>query len=419
MPGSQSWLPGTVLPDFKIDQEVYQMDHCAVTIPMEKIRRIRIYINTARKSLAAIKKETGADYILNGTLYNMKTFRPNCHLKAEGQVLACPEYAVAGYAWDKGPDIAMVTLPDRRRQNYIACTPLIISGAPVAQLTYDPGQGGRRGRSAMGIKSGRLALYCTRDGSDAARTPEQLRDDLAAAGWESAVMLDGGGSSQCDLNGAIISGARRVQNLLLIDLDREVPMGVQTYSLKADGGKQVSADFKVREFRCRDGSDEILISDRLVELLQKLRSHFGKPVILNSAYRTQTHNTSVGGSPKSQHLLGNAADIVIEGVSPLETAQYVEFLQPSSGGIGVYQTFTHVDVRTGRSRWDNRSGQEVTVSGWPGYQEPSESAEVDRALAWARKTGVMTGYENGDMGLDDPVTRRQLLLAVYRLSNQK
>ena len=313
----------------------------------------------------------------------------------------------------------MVTLPDRRRQNYIACTPLIISGAPVAQLTYDPGQGGRRGRSAMGIKSGRLALYCTRDGSDAARTPEQLRDDLASAGWESAVMLDGGGSSQCDLDGAIISGARRVQNLLLIDLDREVPMGVQTYSLKADGGKQVSADFKVREFRCRDGSDEILISDRLVELLQKLRSHFGKPVILNSAYRTQTHNASVGGSPKSQHLLGNAADIVIEGVSPLETAQYVEFLQPTSGGIGVYQTFTHVDVRTGRSRWDNRSGQEVTVSGWPGYQASSESAEVDRALAWARKTGVMTGYENGDMGLDDPVTRRQLLLAVYRLSNQK
>ncbi len=76
-------------------------------IPLEKIRRIRIYINTARKSLAAIKKETGADYILNGTLYSMQTFRPNCHLKAEGQVLACPDYAVAGYAWNQGPDIAM------------------------------------------------------------------------------------------------------------------------------------------------------------------------------------------------------------------------------------------------------------------------------------------------------------------------
>lgn len=394
-------------------------DHCAVTIPLEKIRRIQIYVNTSRKSLTAIKKETGADYILNGTLYNMKTFRPNCHLKAEGKVLACPDYAVAGYAWNQGPEIAMVTLPDRRRQNYIACTPLIVEGAPVAKLVYAPGQGGRRGRSAMGIKSGRLALYCTRDGSGAARTPEQLRDELASAGWESAVMLDGGGSSQCDLDGAIISGARRVQNLVLIDLDKEVPMGVQTYSLKADGGKQVSADFKVREFRCRDGSDEVLISDRLVKLLQKIRSHFGKPVILNSAYRTQTHNAAVGGSPKSQHLLGNAADIVIEGVSPLETAQYVEFLQPTSGGIGVYQTFTHVDVRTDRSRWDNRSGQEVTVSGWPGYQEPSESAEVDRALAWARKTGVMTGYENGDLGLDDPVTRRQLLLVAYRLGHQK
>ena len=79
-------------------------DHCAVTIPLKKIQRIQIYINTARKSLAAIKKETGADYILNGTLYNMKTFRPNCHLKAEGKVLACPDYTVEGYAWNQGPN---------------------------------------------------------------------------------------------------------------------------------------------------------------------------------------------------------------------------------------------------------------------------------------------------------------------------
>ena len=79
---------------------------------------------------------------------------------------------------------------------------------------------GRRGRSAMGIKGDRLALYCTRDGSGAARTPEQLREDLHAAGWDSAVMLDGGGSSQCDFAGKKIVSFRKVQHLILVYLKR-------------------------------------------------------------------------------------------------------------------------------------------------------------------------------------------------------
>lgn len=62
-------------------------DHCAVTVPLEDIDRIQIYINTARKSLPTIRAETGADYIINGTLYNMTTFEPNCHLRADGVTL--------------------------------------------------------------------------------------------------------------------------------------------------------------------------------------------------------------------------------------------------------------------------------------------------------------------------------------------
>ena len=142
-------------------------------------------------------------------------------------------------------------------------------------------------------------------------------------------------------------------------------------------------------------------------------------MVINSAYRTETYNKKVGGATHSQHVLGTAADIVISGVSPLEVAQYAEYLQPNSGGIGVYTSFTHVDVRTTRSRWDNRSGKEVVVSGWPGYTspaEPVESSEVQQAQAWAKKNGIMTGYADGEMHLDDPVTRRQLLLVAYRMA---
>ena len=211
-------------------------DHCACTIPLQRIDRIRLYINTARKSLAAIRAETGAEYLLNGTLYDMASFLPVCHLKADREVLCRSAYSVAGYAWDQGADIAMMTLPEAARRNYIACTPLVVDGKKVEALTYDPGQGGKRGRSAMGIKDGRLALYCTRDGGTMVRTPEQLRDDLLAAGWESAIMLDGGGSSQCDFAGQRVESSRAVHDVILVYLKKEGNTVDETKTVVLDAG---------------------------------------------------------------------------------------------------------------------------------------------------------------------------------------
>lgn len=190
-------------------------NQCAVTIPLSDIDRIELYINSPRRTLADIKKRTGADYLLNGTLYNMTTGAVNCHMKSNGEVYGNPPYTVYGYAWDSAADFAMAVLPCGKR-NYIACTPLIKDRKKIPKLTYDPGQGGSRGRSAIGIKGGRLALYCTKGGSSAARTPEKLRDDLFYSGWDSAIMLDGGGSSQCDFAGQCITSTRKVQHLILV-----------------------------------------------------------------------------------------------------------------------------------------------------------------------------------------------------------
>lgn len=389
-------------------------DHLAVTIPLSNIQKIQIYVNTAKRSLSAIQAETGADYIINGTLYNMVTFKPNCHLRVDGRTICTPAYDVAGYAWNDGPDISIDTLPDPTQRNYIACTPLVLDGKPIANLTYDPGQGGKRGRTAIGIKDDRLALYCTRDGGTMTRTPETLRDDLAAAGWESAVMLDGGGSSQCYFKGDTIKSTRAVHDLILVYL-KGSDSTVKTYSVKKDGSTYLSNNFKVKEFACNDGSDTVLISDDLVDLLQKIRDHFGVAVTINSGYRTSTYNKKVGGATNSQHVKGTAADIVAKGVDPLTVAQYAEYLMPNSGGIGVYQTFTHVDVRTSRSRWDNRSGSEVVVSGWPGYQEDTMS-ETDLAVKWVQDVGIMQGDKNGDMMLNSQPTRRQIAIMLYRFA---
>lgn len=126
---------------------------------------------------------------------------------------------------------------------------------------------------------------------------------------------------------------------------------VKVYSKTKDGNTKLSTNFKVREFACLDGTDTIFISDDLVSILQKVRTHFGKSVIVNSAYRTESHNKKVGGSDDSQHKYGMAADIRIAGVSPKTIATYVNKLMPDRGGIGVYSSFVHIDVRTKKSRW--------------------------------------------------------------------
>lgn len=127
---------------------------------------------------------------------------------------------------------------------------------------------------------------------------------------------------------------------------------VKVYSLAKDGGKQISAHFKVREFACHDGSDTVFVSDELVTVLERIRTHFGKPVIVNSGYRTDAYNASTKDAARySQHKYGLAADITIQGVTPSQIAAYAETLLPNTGGIGIYKSFCHVDVRKVKSRW--------------------------------------------------------------------
>lgn len=129
-------------------------------------------------------------------------------------------------------------------------------------------------------------------------------------------------------------------------------MALKAYSVAKDGATYISKNFRVREFRCQDGSDVVFIESDLVDILQKIRDHFGKAVTITSAFRTASHNKKVGGATYSQHLYGTAADIKVSGVTASAVADFAETLMPNTGGIGRYSTFTHVDVRSIKSRWN-------------------------------------------------------------------
>ena len=185
------------------------MSKYITSIPLGDIERIQIYINRSVKTLAEIKAETGADYLINGGLYEGK--QAVCHLRADGRTYAKDPYTYWGYAWDTGPDITLRSVPAAERRNYICCV-CLLRGGKAETLIYNRDVGGSRPRTAIGLKDGALCLYCTDNG----RTPEELQAELLALGWESAVMLDGGGSSQCDLAGKRIVSSRKVHNLILV-----------------------------------------------------------------------------------------------------------------------------------------------------------------------------------------------------------
>lgn len=126
-----------------------------------------------------------------------------------------------------------------------------------------------------------------------------------------------------------------------------------TYSYKYAAEKRLSPHFRVREFHSKhDPSDLVKVDEKLLTLLENIRNHTGKPVHINSGYRSPEYNATLkNASPRSQHCNGKAADIRVEGVTPKQIADIAECYLGSSGGIGIYKTFTHVDVRTSCARW--------------------------------------------------------------------
>lgn len=164
--------------------------------------------------------------------------------------------------------------------------------------------------------------------------------------------------------GKVLAGLtkrRKEEQALFTEGLEDVPVsaiGVQQFSKSRDGKIQLSENFKVKEFACKDNSDKILIDVTFVKThLQDIRTHFGKPVIINSAYRTESYNRYVGGAKNSYHMKGRAFDISIKGVSPQEIAKYAASI--GVPGVIQYNTFVHVDSRDTKY-WARNDNGKVT-----------------------------------------------------------
>lgn len=126
---------------------------------------------------------------------------------------------------------------------------------------------------------------------------------------------------------------------------------IKSYIMDTDANEKVGQHFKVKEFACKDGSQVVFIDDHLVSILDILRNQVGKPVHINSGYRTPTRNKDVGGAKYSYHMRGMAADIRINGMSAKEIANKLNaIVSPDECGIIVYKSWVHLDTRSKKYR---------------------------------------------------------------------
>lgn len=197
---------------------------------------------------------------------------------------------------------------------------------------------------------------------------------------------------------------------------------------KKGDSAQISKNFQYKEFDCHGSGccSTTVIDEKLVEYVQRIRDHFGKPVTITSPYRCEVHNRRVGGATKSYHMQGKAADIVVQGVSSREVAKYAESI--GILGIGLYETsadgyFTHIDTRTTKSFWYGQNEQpRTTFGGTPTTTPAAPSTSTTKPNTQSvyhkssSKYNVKLLYlQKGDKGRDVQILQELLKIRGYNV----
>lgn len=134
-----------------------------------------------------------------------------------------------------------------------------------------------------------------------------------------------------------------------------------------------SPNFKLSEFACKCGCGKVLVHPILIERLQRIATHFSKPVYINSGYRCSSHDIAVGGNGLGAHTMGIAADIHVMGVPAKEVAQFAESI--GCGGIGIItDNDVHIDIRD-LSSYDI-AGFTYTNNHWFGNEQTGENYDT-------------------------------------------
>ena len=141
-----------------------------------------------------------------------------------------------------------------------------------------------------------------------------------------------------------IFGLQTEDRILQVIGGREEPKRPHKAS---DGFWENMQYFCRREFACKCGNcggfpEEVDVL--LVQLAERTRKHFAKPVLVSSGVRCAAHNAAVGGVGNSRHLVGKAMDFCVQG-HPAQTVLAYLLQQPELRyAYAIDGSYVHMDV---------------------------------------------------------------------------
>ena len=361
-------------------------------------------------------------------------------------------------------------------KNYVANCLLIRAGRPQAKLYYNDDVGGRRGRVAVGLTDTDWVVYGATDGSSGAQTPEECRDYMAAQGCRFAIMLDGGRKVNyyCREAGVMMEGKDPSQTLILLYLtDESEEKPVSTKKVVLDPGHGTQSANQSPDGTYIEPEFTLDVAKRMKEILKShgvavtmTRNGASCPTgAANTAdlqYRcgvanairdldlfVSIHTNAAGGSGWSSakgweaHVYSAAgkgaaaAEDMLERVkeagidvrsSPVVASPSLYVLKHTVAPAVLLECGFHTNQEETDLLKDDGYRQKlaqaqaygildylgIDTGDTPEDEEPAELSEADKAVAWGTENGIMFGNSAGDLMLDQPVTRKQFLVMLYR-----
>ena len=107
--------------------------------------------------------------------------------------------------------------------------------------------------------------------------------------------------------------------------------------------------FDREEFRCKCGGKycdgfPAEPAKKLVQLADRVREHFGKPMRVSSGVRCEVHNANVGGVSGSRHKYGTAMDFCVDDMPASVVLPYVQSQSETNYAYAIDSNYIHMDV---------------------------------------------------------------------------
>ncbi len=143
---------------------------------------------------------------------------------------------------------------------------------------------------------------------------------------------------------------------------------------------KLAANFTLGEFMQEWKGRYAIYSAAAIARWQSVRSALGVPITVNSGYRNQDYNASVGGATFSRHMYGDAGDVTANGAASLQSIADT-CISKGAGFIQIYSSHVHCDWR------DDTLGHDFWLTGSQGPTLPN--------------SGFGVPVQEGDAGLPD------------------